>query len=268
MSALHSSVVSSRGSRRPDERQAVHARQVAGVGELPGQADRGVEAVLELVDEPAADGRSFGCERSCGALLRIDARRRRGCRGRRGTPPARRRGRRRAGERGADVGRGRRGVVRRRPACGVLRKLQPAGAEVVGQRPERLGPQRHRVGCSRQARSSTRRARAASVDAAHAVDGDLFDELVLGERLAVDSAVVRSWSSSVGVVGVGHGCHLLACGVTCPVLPRHARNAGPVARPLPPGRGLPARRAGAPLAAAESGFRTAPTCPAASGLRS
>ncbi len=32
-------------------RQAVHARQVAGVGELPGETDGGVEAGLELVDE-------------------------------------------------------------------------------------------------------------------------------------------------------------------------------------------------------------------------
>ena len=40
----------------PRRRQAVHAREVAGVGELPGQADRGVQAVLELVDQAAADG--------------------------------------------------------------------------------------------------------------------------------------------------------------------------------------------------------------------
>jgi hypothetical protein len=32
-------------------RQAVHARQVAGVGELPGQADRRVQPVLEVVDQ-------------------------------------------------------------------------------------------------------------------------------------------------------------------------------------------------------------------------
>ena len=31
----------------------MHARQVAGVGQLPGQADRGVQAVLELVDQAA-----------------------------------------------------------------------------------------------------------------------------------------------------------------------------------------------------------------------
>ena len=33
-------------------RQAVHARQIAGVGELPRQADRCVEAELELIDQP------------------------------------------------------------------------------------------------------------------------------------------------------------------------------------------------------------------------
>ena len=33
-------------------RQAVHAGQVAGVGELPGQADRRVQAALELLDQP------------------------------------------------------------------------------------------------------------------------------------------------------------------------------------------------------------------------
>ena len=35
-------------------RQAVHARQVAGVGQLPGQADRRVQAVLELLDRAGA----------------------------------------------------------------------------------------------------------------------------------------------------------------------------------------------------------------------
>ena len=40
-------------------RQAVHAREVAGVGELPGEADGGVEPVLELGDEGfSAHGRS------------------------------------------------------------------------------------------------------------------------------------------------------------------------------------------------------------------
>ena len=32
--------------------QAVHTRQVAGVGQLPGQTDRRVEPVLELLDQP------------------------------------------------------------------------------------------------------------------------------------------------------------------------------------------------------------------------
>ena len=40
----------------------MHAGQVAGVGELPGQADRRVEAEFELVDE-AADGARQSCGR-------------------------------------------------------------------------------------------------------------------------------------------------------------------------------------------------------------
>ena len=40
-------------------RQAVHAGQVAGVGELPGQANRRVEPELELVDQPEG-GRALG----------------------------------------------------------------------------------------------------------------------------------------------------------------------------------------------------------------
>ena len=39
-------------------RQAVRALEVAGVGELPGQADRRVEAELELLDQRADRGRS------------------------------------------------------------------------------------------------------------------------------------------------------------------------------------------------------------------
>ena len=40
-------------------RQAVHTRQVAGVGQFPGQADRRIEAAFELFDEPGnwRDGR-------------------------------------------------------------------------------------------------------------------------------------------------------------------------------------------------------------------
>src|ERR1700748_1464054 len=41
-------------------RQAVNTREVARVRELPGQADRGVEARLELVDERHAHESSFG----------------------------------------------------------------------------------------------------------------------------------------------------------------------------------------------------------------
>ena len=51
MTALHSAVESSRGSRRPERGQAVHAREVARVRELPGQADRRVEPARELVVE-------------------------------------------------------------------------------------------------------------------------------------------------------------------------------------------------------------------------
>jgi hypothetical protein len=35
-------------------RQAMHAREVAGVGQLPGEADRGVEPGLEVVDRAGA----------------------------------------------------------------------------------------------------------------------------------------------------------------------------------------------------------------------
>ena len=37
-------------------RQTVHAGQVAGVGELPGEADGGVEATLKAIDEPGPGG--------------------------------------------------------------------------------------------------------------------------------------------------------------------------------------------------------------------
>ena len=37
----------------PRARQAVHAGQVAGVGELPGEADRGIQPGLEVIHEPA-----------------------------------------------------------------------------------------------------------------------------------------------------------------------------------------------------------------------
>src|SRR5690606_32917517 len=48
-------------------RQAVHTGQIAGVGELPGQADRRVEALLELLDQPR-----HGC--GCLRLYRCCAR--------------------------------------------------------------------------------------------------------------------------------------------------------------------------------------------------
>ena len=35
----------------PGRRQAVHALEVAGVGQFPGETDRGVEAALELFNE-------------------------------------------------------------------------------------------------------------------------------------------------------------------------------------------------------------------------
>ena len=41
-------------------RQAMGTFEVAGVGQLPGQADRGVEAELELLDEAAAFGTALG----------------------------------------------------------------------------------------------------------------------------------------------------------------------------------------------------------------
>ncbi len=40
--------------------QAMHARQIAGVGEFPGEADRGVQPVLEQVDQPTGRRRNIG----------------------------------------------------------------------------------------------------------------------------------------------------------------------------------------------------------------
>ena len=52
MTSLHWRVGQLAGVTLARGGQAVHARQVAGVRQLPGQADRCVEAVLELVDQP------------------------------------------------------------------------------------------------------------------------------------------------------------------------------------------------------------------------
>src|SRR5262249_20307958 len=44
----------------PGRGQAVHTRQVARIGELPGQADGSVQAELEQVRQPARSGRPGG----------------------------------------------------------------------------------------------------------------------------------------------------------------------------------------------------------------
>ncbi len=167
-------------------RQAVHAGQVAGVGELPGQADRRVQTVLELLDQPG-----HGCDRcgrrsagssaprvtsilDCGQhaervqvrrLLRVvDSRRR-------GKPTG-------VGVSASDLT-----TVDDRA---VLQKRQLAGAEVIQQRTERLGPHRH-LGVQSPAEVRVERRRAGdvapSVDPAHAVDRYLFDQGLGDESL-------------------------------------------------------------------------------------
>ena len=71
MTALHSAVVSSRGSRRPELDRQCDAREVARVGQLPRQADRRVEARLEVVDEPAGGGDAHVALRS--AIMPVSA---------------------------------------------------------------------------------------------------------------------------------------------------------------------------------------------------
>ena len=97
---------------------------------------------------------------------------------------------------------------------GVLEEDQPAVAVVVGERAERLRPQRHlRVELERPSSSS---AIVSSVDAAHAVDRDLLDEELLldeiggrrpgrrdrrGDALGIgDRAVSCSMAGSVRVI--------------------------------------------------------------------
>ena len=128
----------------------MHARQVAGVGELPGQADRGVQAVLELVDQPPADRRGVrrggaGGRRSRGLpVVRSSA-------SGRGRPaPSRTRGRwASVTPQAASVARGARVVGQRLDDGDQGLRLQEGElpvAEVVDQRAEGLGPQRDRAG--------------------------------------------------------------------------------------------------------------------------
>ena len=128
----------------PRRRQAVDARQVAGVRQLPRQADRRVEPALQLV-RPA---RSRNISDSINdAIARSNA-------GRRSVGDRRRRRRRRA-----SVGcAGSASTTRTRSRC--LRNTRRAVAVVVGEGAERLGPQRRPAGAARaRDRRARRRAR-------------------------------------------------------------------------------------------------------------
>ena len=125
--------------------QAVHAGQVAGVGQLPGQADRGVQPLLELVDQPAGrrrGGRPLLEDRHGWSLRWIMPPAARPCRaptyaGQCGSgTPAPRSASSTEGlslEAAYDV-----------DELGCLEEAELAGAEVVGQGAERLGSQGHR----------------------------------------------------------------------------------------------------------------------------
>ena len=180
MTALHSAVVSSRGSRRPGARQAVDAREVARVGELPGQADRRVEPGLEVLDEPAVAVATLTLVRSCDHVGLARA----------WPAPARTRGSSASSTPAARHASRALGVSPSALDDGeqlpALQEREPARAEVVEQRAERLRAQRD----LRRERARPGRASAmvtsASVDAAHAVDGDVLDEQVLDQSSASD----------------------------------------------------------------------------------
>jgi hypothetical protein len=78
----------------------------------------------------------------------------------------------------------------------VFEERQPAGAEVVEQRPERFGPQCHLRMQPPRGVEVERRCRHDLVHPAHAVDEDLFDQGLLDELLCSRRSLV--------FVAVGH----------------------------------------------------------------
>ena len=194
----------------PRRAEAVDALQVAGVGPLPGEADGGVEPGLELVAHRRAPRRG----RLEGAVdPRRELRRTRGVGVRRGVAglaqearpgqraegllEARPAGRGDAGrvEGGAGAGVAAHGAHQAHQLRGPQQGEAPV-AVVVGQGAERLGPQGD-LGVELVAGQSASKPGAASgligvaessvgagrsVDAAHAVDGHLFDEQLFLDR--------------------------------------------------------------------------------------
>ena len=166
MTALHSSVLNSRGSRRPDRTSSAR-RKVARVGELPRQADRRVEAEFELVDRPAREvdvtthaptsamppavARAVAYRPVSSSPAAGSAHAQFGCAGSEWTRPT---------------------------TVPVLQERQLPGAEVVEQRAERFGPQRHLRVQPPGGVEIERRCRGhGSVHPAHAVDRHLFDSV-------------------------------------------------------------------------------------------
>ncbi len=222
MTALHSSVRELVGIPPARARQAVHAGQVAGVGQLPGQADRRVQADARTGRPAARPPWRVAVAAGAGRSTRVTsavpladhARTRPAWPG-----PARSAGSSASADPGGPAGVGAGGLVGQGLDHGqqgrALEEREPPGAEVVGQGAERLGPERRPAGAvptaatpsngsgrgsrlaaqggghgSRRRRSGAR-GRAASVDAAHAVDGDVLDQQLLVDQ----GGDVRAWVS-------------------------------------------------------------------------